>query len=91
MAHQGGHAALAAFGIPVHQLQLLLLLLALRDVRLAPVVLAAADVFREIDNDAAVNPEFFESLVEFFRHAAQPVLQRGFRLRLGAQLRKQSI
>src|ERR1019366_4375990 len=45
MAHQGGHAALAAFGITMHQIELLLLLLALRDVRLAPVVVAAADVF----------------------------------------------
>ena len=41
VAHQGRHAALAGLGVAHHQVELLLLLLALRDVGFAPVIVPA--------------------------------------------------
>ena len=77
VAHQGGHAALVAFGVADHQVHLLLLLLGLRDVGIAPVVVAARDVLGEIDHGAAVNPQLLERLVEDVRHPCRTlVLER---------------
>ena len=55
VADHGGHAALIALRIAKHQVQLLLLLVGLRDVGVAPVVVAAGDGLGEIDERAAVN------------------------------------
>ena len=74
MTHQRGHAALVAFSVTDHLLDLRTLLFTLGEVGFAPMALAAADVLGEVQHGATVNPQFFESFVEDVRIHAQLLL-----------------
>ncbi len=86
MAHHRGHAALVALCESQHEVQLLLLLIALGDIGFAPPVMTARDVLGEVHRGAAVNPELFERLVKIVLGHVRTALDGGLLLRLGSEL-----
>src|SRR5437867_3864039 len=64
VAHQRGHPALVALRVTDHLADLLLLLLTMGNVRVAPTVMAEADIFCEIERGPAVDPQLLEGFVE---------------------------
>ena len=82
---QGGHAALIAFGVPQHEVELALLLIDLDKIGIAPAVVAAADVFGVVDLRATMDPEFFQGFVERLLVHADAAPEVVFRHGLDAQ------
>ena len=85
MAHEARHAALAALRIADHSFNLRLFLFALRDVGIAPVAVAAAQIVGCIDQYAAVSPELFERLLKNIGGYAALLLYELAGLRFGVQ------
>jgi len=85
IAHQGEHAAAAGFGIADHLLDLGALVPGLGGIGFAPGVRPARDVLGRIDQRAAVDPEFFERLLEGFQVHGYAALEHFLGLRLVTQ------
>ena len=83
MADERKHAAFVRLGVADHQLDLGAFLLALSDVELAPAFGAARQIFGRIDHGAAMDPEFFQRLIEDVGIDADAALDDLLGLRIG--------